>query len=847
MSPLRCAFLAVLALAGAARAQPPASAAGDTVVVTPRARYSAGWLHRALLNDGHRDLWATPVRVEVLNLDGFAGGLTVLELGGGQQTRSLRMIGADGVIYAFRSLDKDVSRGIDPVLRRTIAERVLQDQIGSLLPTGALVIAPLLDAAGVLHAHPRLFVMPDDPRLGEFRAEFAGMLGLLEERPNEGADGEPGFAGSTRVTGSDRFLERLEEDARNRLDATSYLRARLIDFLVGDWDRHPDQWRWASFEEGDSVRWLPVPRDRDWAFARLDGLLVRAAGIPFPGYVGFDDEFPSAFRASFNARALDRRLLAELPRGVYEEIARDVRSRLTDAVIADAVRRLPEAHYAEVGVDLHHALRSRRDDLPRLAVEFYALLAGWPDVETTDGHEHALVERLPDGRLRVEVRARARHVFARTFLPGETREVRLYLHGGDDTVRVRGTGPDAIAVRIIGGGGDDHIGDATTGSGVYVYDDRGDNAIVPAPDTDVDTREYDEPAPTVIDPPGARPRDWGAWWLGYPAFSMAPDIGLLIGAQATRYGYGFRHSPWKDRLGLALAVSTSGVVRASVGYTRAIRDRALFGVVRLSGSALEVDRFYGYGNETTEAGPDDLYHARRRTFDGRLLATLRVSPVLDASFGTVLRAHRSVREQGTLIDALQPYGYGDRAYAGLVLESTLDARDVPRAATRGARLHARIEHFPAALDADGDWTALSGAASVYLTPPLAPHPTLALRAGGEHRNGAVPYTEAAYIGGPDNVRGFATRRFAGRSAAWGNAELRVPVARVFLLLPLHVGLIGLADAGRVWVDGENSDRWHGAGGGGLALSVLSPANAATFMVARSSEGVRFYVRGGFAF
>ncbi len=136
---------------------------------------------------------------------------------------------------------------------------------------------------------------------------------------------------------------------------------------------------------------------------------------------------------------------------------------------------------------------------------------------------------------------------------------------------------------------------------------------------------------------------------------------------------------------------------------------------------------------------------------------------------------------------------------------------------------------------------------MYLTPPVGPRPTLALRAGGEHRTGTVPYTDAAYIGGADNVRGFTTNRVAGRSAAWGNAELRVPVLHVFALLPIDIGLIGLADTGRVWVDGEASDVWHGAGGGGLSFAVLGPANAASVVMARSSEGVRLYVRGGFAF
>ena len=155
---------------------------------------------------------------------------------------------------------------------------MLQDQIAALFPLSAMVVAPLLDAADVLHADPTLVVMPSDAALGEFQDEFGGLLGWIEVRPDEGPDGEPGFAGSTRVAGSDSFREHLEESPDERVDALGYLRARLMDLFVGDWDRHPDQWRWAAFEdEGGGTLWRPIPRDRDWALSHIDGLIFRTA------------------------------------------------------------------------------------------------------------------------------------------------------------------------------------------------------------------------------------------------------------------------------------------------------------------------------------------------------------------------------------------------------------------------------------------------------------------------------------------------------------------------------------------------------------------------------------------
>src|SRR3981189_1249971 len=202
-----------------------------TETLAAGARYQAGWLTRFLLGGQWRELWTTPVEVPVLNLDSFDGGLSPERRGGGQQTKSLRLQSGNGRIWDFRSVDKDATGNLDPQTRESAIGDVVQDMTSTLHPGGALVVAPLLEAAGVLHATPQLAVMPDDPRLGEFRSPFAGMLGFLEERI------ERGVPGGGKVTATIDLLVRLDERASEEVDARDYLRARLIDILVGDWDR----------------------------------------------------------------------------------------------------------------------------------------------------------------------------------------------------------------------------------------------------------------------------------------------------------------------------------------------------------------------------------------------------------------------------------------------------------------------------------------------------------------------------------------------------------------------------------------------------------------------------------
>ncbi|MEJ2618080.1 MAG: hypothetical protein P8Z35_24195, partial [Ignavibacteriaceae bacterium] len=214
--------------------------------VIPNENYKAGWLHKIFFGAHWRDLWSTPVKIKVLNLDKFAGGLKPLKKGGGLQTKSLRLIGNDGMQYKFRSLDKDPSKALPPELRESLAADVFKDQISSANPMAPLIVAPILNAVGVLQAIPELYIMPDDEKLGKFREEFGGIIGMIEIQP-EADDEDEGFAGAEKIKSTYKLFKRLEKDNDENVKATEFLKARLIDIFVGDWDRHVDQWKWARF------------------------------------------------------------------------------------------------------------------------------------------------------------------------------------------------------------------------------------------------------------------------------------------------------------------------------------------------------------------------------------------------------------------------------------------------------------------------------------------------------------------------------------------------------------------------------------------------------------------------
>ena len=149
-------------------------------------------------------------------------------------------------------------RSCRPSCERPSCEDIFQDQISAAHPAGALVVPPLLDAVGVRSAAPRLVVMPDDPALGEFRQEFAGMLGTLEERATEAEAGAPGFEGAVDVKDTEELFEKLDKNPDERVNTRAFLAARLMDLFLGDWDRHVDQWKWIQLAKDGQLSAGPL-------------------------------------------------------------------------------------------------------------------------------------------------------------------------------------------------------------------------------------------------------------------------------------------------------------------------------------------------------------------------------------------------------------------------------------------------------------------------------------------------------------------------------------------------------------------------------------------------------------
>ncbi|MEO5588237.1 MAG: hypothetical protein ABIS03_01530, partial [Gemmatimonadaceae bacterium] len=495
------ASCAVVIIGMRADAQTSVSTAPRTATVVAGPDYEASGIKLKLLGEGWRDLWLTPVRVPVFDIATFAGGVKVGEKGGGNQTRTLHFIDRSGRDYLFRSVNKfPVGQAMPPAIHGTTLGTNIQDQVSALMPAGGLAMPPFFEANGILHVKPTLYVMPDDPALGQYREEFAGLLGTVELNPQEGENDAPGFAGSRKVKGGDEFLVDVEEKRENRLDERELYAVRLLDFVINDNDRTTDNIRFARFGTEGSYMWRPIPRDRDRAFSDAGGWIVKYIVRPvYPKLVAFGPDF-DLDGLTFESYTIDRRLLQRITRSDADAIALKVQAAVTNQVIESAIAALPPEwrSHTDVITRFRTDLRARRDQLPEMSRQFYEWLATDVDVHGTDQKERAVLTRLGDGRVTVTLWGKDEPETAipfstRTFIPGETREVRVFLHGDDDSAVVRGAAHDAITLRIIGGGGDDVLADSAGGGATRFYDEKGDNVYVTRDGTRVSEKEWKAP------------------------------------------------------------------------------------------------------------------------------------------------------------------------------------------------------------------------------------------------------------------------------------------------------------------------------------------------------------------
>lgn len=313
----------------------------DSVVVIG-GDYASKGFKKVFFGEHYRTAWKTKIKVPYIDLK--KEQLTPIKQGGGFQTTSLRLRKPDGSQWVFRSIAKNVEKKLPEELRGSLAQDILQDQISASHPYAALVIPGLAKAAGIAHAIPTIGVVKDGPELGEFRETFKNLLVLYEQRPYKDMSKWDNYYNAKDVENTPTVIEKTLESPKHKVDAHNLVRARLFDILIGDIDRHDDQWRWGKFKSKNGTVYRPFPRDRDFAFMIADGffpwLVDRKWGNRRVSNFDYKVEDPVGLALSGNPA--DRQWLSELEWKDWMGIVDSMKAGLTDKAIEDAFLRWPK-------------------------------------------------------------------------------------------------------------------------------------------------------------------------------------------------------------------------------------------------------------------------------------------------------------------------------------------------------------------------------------------------------------------------------------------------------------------------------------------------------------------------
>jgi hypothetical protein len=820
----------------------------DPITTAAGKEYQANGWKKLWLGEHYRSSWTEPVRVPYLDLDKTHGGLVPYEKGGGRQTTSLKFKSADGTAYTFRSVNKDPAKSLNYRLRPTVLASVLRDQTSTQQPYGAIAVAPLLGKINILHATPALYVLPDDPKLGPFQAQYGGLLGMLEVNPGKENDQGQLFGEADEIMQSSELFREFYKNQKLKVDRQEFIRARLFDILVGDWSKHEDNWKWALYKQGDFTVARPIPRDRDHVFSRQDGVLPWIADrrFVFKAIENFGYKIHDLQSLTYQAQHLDRFLTTEATKADFLEQAAYIQAHITVAEIDAAVRNMPPEVLEKSGLEIAAKLKARLQDLPKYAEEYYRLLSRKVDVVGSNEKEYFLVNRMEDGAVEVIIqdikdgKKGSKVLYHRIFHPQETKELYLWALGGDDVFEIAGNGPGQIELRAFGGPGDDVFKDSAEAK-TWLYDKgkgtkyelRGGAQKVEYWNKEI--YEYDrlKYEPDLLFPTP---------YIFYDKFS---GLGFSLPVTFTSRRFDKDNYASKHSFGLSLTAQRN----FSLAYKGRFHQTIHHWDTELNALYAKPDfynYFYGLGGLSTK----DDEPRTHGYYDAKVnRANISLGMVRDFWQKSSFQLHAGLEQsQSDLLPGTYLAEHADEVFGAsqkfTLLPFTalfdLDFRDSKGLPYRGIRAFLNYHYGRFVSGHDGGYGVFDGSLEYYLS-SRSRHPiTFGLRLGAADSHGDVPWYDLPTLGDYNGLRGYFHHRFTGKSKTYAQTELRFQfLEKETVLVPIKAGMKIFFDYGRLLGNEESNSEWRQGYGLGFYLVPLEGNFTVSLSVGFSDEE-RFY-------
>jgi hypothetical protein len=801
--------------------------------------------HKFLFGNHYRKYYSLPIEAKTATLDTLMGGLKPIREGGGHQSVSLRMSDSKGREYVMRGMKKSATQFLQSVafkdqyivndFQDTYAENFLLDFYTTSHPYTPFAVGDMADKLGLSHTNPVLYYIPKQKTLGEFNSNYGDALYMIEERPADNHLDAKNFGKPTNIIGTDDMMLNLHKDEKYSVDEKEYIKARLFDMLIGDWDRHSDQWRWGEYKKEGKVIYKPIPRDRDQAFSKYDGtLLSLLMNIPALRHMRtFKKEIDNVKWLNREPYPLDLAFLKTSEEKDWLDQAKYIQEHLSDSDIDNAFKELPKEVQDQTIEDIKAKLKNRKKQLQKYASEYFNVLSHTVMIAGTDKKDKFVINH--NARKSIEIKVfrvkKEGHELIYTKNVSDAKTENLWIYGLDDSdiFEVIGNNKSKIKIRLIGGQNNDTY-NIENGKRVIVYDFKSKENTYNldsktqtqlTDDYDVNLYNYEKPKYNVFS--------------GLPNIGYNPDDGVKMGVNINYTVNNFKQNPYtqKHNLNAFYYFATGGLEFNYVAHFPGLLGKWVIDIESQYTTPNFAKNYFGYGNETLnydqELGMDynrvriqQLKVAGAIRHVGRYGSEFYLQPFLEK-----MKVEDTEGRFINTLDGINPEVFNAQTFGGARIRYSFKNSDFKAKPTLGiafaieaswtANLEDTKQNFPSVESLLGFTHKIDKNGKLILASYIQ---------GKAIFNNNYEFYQGATLGGDKNLRGYRNERFLGNAYYSQSSDLRLTIGKIRrTIVPMTYGILGGFDYGRIWLEGEDSKKWHTDYGGGLWLNAVNTITA----------------------
>jgi len=618
------------------------------------------------------------------------------------------------------------------------------------------------------------------------------------------------------VSSTAQLVDTLHINHAYTVNQEKYIRTRLFDILIGDWNKIPESWNWLGVRHNDTIVYEPVVVDRNYGFTKVDGKffkpLLKMLGVSF--ITSYEPKIKNVRKMNELGYALDIALTHSTNEELWISEAKYIQGVLSDGVIDEAFSRLPSEMQGAHIDQIKNNLKERRNSLVGTAQEYYRILQKTPVITGTDSTDRFVIEDDENQDLRIKLYDQDANnlLWDKKFSSRNTKEIWIYSFGGNDTFEINKQ-YNPIRLMVIGGKGENnYLVQHSKKTSIYESASQKerlksvDNIKKIYPEEEKETFEYNYE--------NLRHTEWSFTPIGI----YDSDLGLNIGTSVAYTIYGFGRRPYSSRHQFSFDY-VNGFTYQGIfpGYD----SKRSFHLSAYVGSPAYFSNFFGFGNSTSG------YKDESKKYNRVNINKYAISPAFYYNIDD--SQEFNVTSSLELIKVGNPKGR-DR-FINTVYDDDNSIFDANYYADLSAtyKLDKKTPHFISKykIEASAGW-------NINIAHPGTNFPYLAASVGADFKiidrltfatlvKGKTLLTDKYefFQSATTELRGFRDNRFIGKSSFYQYSDIRWDMGRLDNpFTPLLYGVFVGIDYGRVWYPGEDSDKWHTSYGGGFWLTLF---------------------------